>query len=339
MFDTEIGGQVAWLLPAAVIVLAAGLWFTRRAHRTDLLRAGLVAWGLWLLVTGLTFSFMAGIFHAYYTVALAPAVAAVVGIGGTVLWRRRESYAAAVVMACTVASTSAFGFFLLDRTPDYLPWLRWVVAVVGFSSALLLVGVRHLPRKVGLVVAAAALVAGLAAPAAYSMTTAATPHTGSIPSAGPNSGTGPGGPGGVVMRGPAGAAAPAQGRTQTGGASTGGLLEGSTSSGTVTRLLQEDAESYTWVAATIGSNSAAGYQLASEEPVMAVGGFNGSDPSPTLARFKQYVAEGEIHYFIAGGGMSARGADDSSIASWVAATFTAQTVDGVTLYDLSGGVR
>ncbi len=289
MLNSEIGGQVAWLLPAALILLGAGLWFTRRAPRTDLVRAGLVVWGLWLLVTGLTFSLMAGIFHAYYTVALAPAIAALVGIGAVLLWRRRGSSAAAIVMACTVAFTTGFAFMLLDRTSDFVPWLRWVVAVAGFTSALLLVGVRHLPRRIALVVAAAALVAGLAGPAAYAVDTATTPHTGSIPTAGPSSGTGPGGMGGMGGRpgGFRGATPQTQGQTrggqtQGGTASTGGLLEGSTSSTAITKLLQADADSYTWAAAAIGSNTAAGYQLASQEPVMAVGGFNGSDPSPTL---------------------------------------------------------
>src|SRR4051794_37210308 len=64
LLGSDIGGQVAWLLPAALVLLAAGLWLTRRAARTDPVRTGLVVWGLWLLVTGLTFSFMAGIFHA-----------------------------------------------------------------------------------------------------------------------------------------------------------------------------------------------------------------------------------------------------------------------------------
>ena len=90
MFSSEIGGQIAWLLPASLILLVAGLWFTRRAARTDLVRAGLVVWGTWLLVTALCFSFMAGIFHAYYTVALAPAIGALVGIGATQLWQRRD---------------------------------------------------------------------------------------------------------------------------------------------------------------------------------------------------------------------------------------------------------
>ena len=70
----------------------------------------------------------------------------------------------------------------------------------------------------------------------------------------------------------------------------------------LTKLLKADAGHYTWVAATTNSNSAAGYQLASDDPVMAIGGFNGTDPAPTLAQFEKYVAEGKIHYYIAGGG-------------------------------------
>jgi 4-amino-4-deoxy-L-arabinose transferase-like glycosyltransferase len=349
LLGSEIAGQVAWLLPASLILLVAGLWFTRRTGRTDLVRAGLVVWGLWLVVTAATFSFMAGIFHPYYTVVLAPATGALVGIGAWVLWQRRESYGAAIVMASTVSFTTAFSFVLLERTPDYLPWLKWVVAVLGFSSALMLVGVRHLPRTVALVVASTALVAGLAAPAAYSLTTATTAHTGSIPSAGPAGSGGPGGgmPGGFRSQGGfTGAPPQAPGQTQGTQGATGGLLDGSTSTDTITAMLQKDADSYTWAAAAIGSNVASGYQLASQEPVMAVGGFNGSDPSPTLAQFKQDVANGEIHYFIASGGgmggrggMSPSGGTSSQITSWVESTFTAKTVDGVTVYDLSGGVR
>jgi 4-amino-4-deoxy-L-arabinose transferase-like glycosyltransferase len=356
MFGSDAGGQIAWLLPAALVLLVAGLWFTRRAPRTDLLRAGLVVWGGWLLVTGLTFSLMAGIFHAYYTVALAPAIAALVGIGAVLLWRRRRSHAAALVMSGTVLITTVTAFLLLDRTPDYLPWLKWLIALVGLATSLVVAGLRFVPRRAAVLVAAAALVSGLAGPAAYAVTTAATPHTGSIVSAGPASAQGGmGGPGGRQL-----AAGPARGMqappTQPGGttpptrgSTTGGLLQGSESSNAITKLLTTDASSYTWVAAAVGSNSAAGYQLASQQPVMAIGGFNGSDPSPTLAQFKKHVADGEIHYFIAGGdqaggqggpgGMSAGGSTSAQITSWVKATFTAKTVDGVTVYDLSGGVR
>jgi 4-amino-4-deoxy-L-arabinose transferase-like glycosyltransferase len=106
----------------------------------------------------------------------------------------------------------------------------------------------------------------------------------------------------------------------------------------VVAALLQNSDRYTWVAAAIGSNEASGFQLATEKPVMAIGGFNGSDPSPTLAQFQRYVADGQIHYFIAGTGFGQQmGGSDSArqIAEWVAANYTATTIDGVSLYDLS----
>src|SRR5256885_295406 len=85
----EIGGRIAWLLPAALVALGVGLYLAGRRPRTDRGRAAFLLWGGWLVVTALVFSLMRGIFHAYYTVALAPAVAALVGMGAVVLWRRR----------------------------------------------------------------------------------------------------------------------------------------------------------------------------------------------------------------------------------------------------------
>ena len=118
----------------------------------------------------------------------------------------------------------------------------------------------------------------------------------------------------------------------------GGLLDGSRPSAELTALLARDADRYTWMAAAIGSNVASGYQLATQQPVMPIGGFNGSDPSPTLAQFQQDVRAGKIHWFIAGGGfgggMNARGTA-SAISAWVEANYTPRTVGSVTLYDLT----
>lgn len=126
-----------------------------------------------------------------------------------------------------------------------------------------------------------------------------------------------------------------------GGGATGGLLDSAAPTAEVVAALTTDAGDYTWVAAAVGSNRAAGFQLASEEPVMAIGGFNGSDPSPTLEQFQQYVADGRIHWFISGGGFgqSPGGSDEAtSISAWVADEFTTTTtIGGVTLYDLSSG--
>ncbi|MCK9932108.1 glycosyltransferase family 39 protein [Frankia sp. Mgl5] len=379
MFGSEVGAQISWLLPTALALLVAGLWITRRAPRTDPGRAAFAVWGGWLLVTGIVFSQMQGIFHAYYTVALAPAVGAVVGMGAATLWRRREHPIAAATMAGILVLTALWSYVLLDRTPDWNPWMRWVVLIVGFAAALLLIVLSRLPRAARLVVVAAALVAALLGPLGYSVATAATPHTGSIPSAGP-AGSGFGGPGGGGRPGggggrqlfggpgggnggaqqgttqvPGGGTAPGgttpggtaqggatQGGTQGGpggmGGGMGGLLDAGKPSDEVLALLKADASSYTWVAASVGSNTAAGYQLASGDPVMAIGGFNGSDPSPTLEQFKQYVADGRIHYFIGGGGFGGQNGGSrasSDIASWVAANFTATAVDGATLYNLT----
>ncbi len=123
-------------------------------------------------------------------------------------------------------------------------------------------------------------------------------------------------------------------------------MNSSQSNPALTKALQAHAGTYTWAAATVNSNNAAGYQLASGEPVMAIGGFNGTDPAPTLAQFEKYVSEGKIHYFIAsgggfgGGGFGGGGGtsgESSQITSWVEAHFTSERLGGVTVYNLSTG--
>jgi len=385
MFSSEYGGQVAWLIPAALILFVAALWFTRRAPRTDLTRAAVLLWGGWLIVTGLMFSFAAGIIHPYYTVALAPAIGALVGIGSVLLWQFREQVVARLTLAVVMGVTSVWAYVLLGRSTDWMPWLRTVVLMGGVAVAVALIFVTVLPRRASLAVAGAGLVVALAAPAAYSLNTATTSHTGSLPTAGPSVDSGRGfgaGPGGFAggrpgqqgqlgqLGGPPGFGTQGQGTPpqlippqgfggpgfggqggQGGtvaqgpgaGGGGGGLLDASTPTSELTALLGADASSYTWVAAAVGAQSAAGYQLATGDPVMALGGFNGSDPAPTLEEFKAYVANHQVHYFIGGGGrgggggMASNGGSSSSsgISSWVAENFTAQTIGGVTVYDLS----
>ncbi len=409
MFGTEFGSQASWLIPTALVLLAAGLWWTRRRPRTDRQRAAFVIWGGWLLVTGAAFSFGQGIIHPYYSVALAPAIGALVGMGAHLAWERRATWLARVVLAGSVAVTAWWAHELLGRS-TWTPWLAPAVLVGGTIATALLLTVPSLRGRVGAAIATFACVVGLSGPAAYSLQTASTPHSGSLPSAGPDQdgdigpgrfgGRGPGrfaGPGrggnfsaqaggppvagrgffanppggrpgnpnagatnglgppgggsfpGGPGRGANGNATGAAGPGNGGGATAGGLLSGSTSSAKITALLRTNADAYRWVAAAVGSNSASGFQLASGEPVMAIGGFNGSDPYPTVAQFEQYVADGDIHYFIAGGGGMGGGpggfgggprggsSTGSAIASWVAEHFTATTVDGVTIYDLSTG--
>ncbi|GGN66952.1 hypothetical protein GCM10011579_038890 [Streptomyces albiflavescens] len=405
MFNSEIGSQISWLLPGALILLVAGIVMTLphsrlrssggtpMAKRTDLARGSFLAWGGALLMTAVVFSYMAGIFHQYYTIALAPYIAAVVGMGATVLWEERSRTWASLTLAASVTATAAWGYVLLHRTPDYLPWLKWLVLVGGLVGALGLIFVARLGRQLALAAVGLSLVAAVAGPTAYTLSTVNTGHTGSIVTAGP-AGAGMmggrgGGPGGGGMRGGMGGGMPGQnqqngttgqnqqgggmgqpptggtggfpGRNQQGGGNTqgqnqqgggpggqmgeggmggggvGGLLNGATVGSEAKALLAKNADKYTWAAAAIGSQNSASYQLATGKPVMAIGGFNGTDPSPTLAQFKKYVEDGKIHYFISGGGMGGGGnsGTSSQISSWVTANFKKVTVGSATFYDLT----
>ena len=358
MFGPGIGDQISWLIPSAFVLLAVGLWLRRRAPRTDRIRAAYLVWGGWLVVTMLVFSFMAGIFHQYYTVALAPAIGALVGIAAVEVWKHRHESIGTVTLSAALALASVWGFILLSGTTAYGEWLRFVVLVLGMSAALLVLALTWLDRRAVPIVVAGGLVAALAGPAAYSISTASVGHTGSIVVAGPTATGGSAGFGG----GPGGF-----GR---GGGRAGGLLDASSPSTAVVAALTQDASQYTWAAAAVGSQTAAGLQLGTGLPVMPIGGFNGSDPSPTLAQFQQYVAQGRIHYFAAsgraggfgagfggglggggfggafggggfrggpGGAAGPSGGSDAAqqIASWVQANFTAVQLGGQTFYDLT----
>jgi 4-amino-4-deoxy-L-arabinose transferase-like glycosyltransferase len=389
MFNSEIGGQISWLLPAALILLVAGLVATRRLERTSVTRASFLVWGGSLLITMVVFSYMAGIFHQYYTVALAPYLAAVIGMGAGILWEKRKETWASLALAAAVVASASWSYVLLNRTSNYLPWLKYLVLIGGLLAALGLIFAGRVNRRLALAAASVGLVASLAGPTAYTISTLRTGHTGSIVTAGPAGasmmGGGPGGPGGGGgMRGgfgggmPGGRAQQNQqgqqngngfpgggmpgqnqqngngstqgqgqnqqggpgGRTGGGGGGVGGLLNGASVSSEAKKLLETDSSEYTWAAAAIGAQNAASYQLSTGEPVMAIGGFNGSDPSPTLAQFKKYVEDGKIHYFISsgsGGGMmgGGSGGTSSQITSWVEKNFKKVTVGSATFYDLT----
>ena len=123
MFNEQVGGQIAWLLPLAAVGLVAGLWATRRAPRTDLRRAGFVLFGVWALVHVAVFSSQKGIFHPYYVSALAP--------GGRRAVRRRRRGAVALgarapgpgsrCSTLTIAGSAWLAVELLGRTPDFAP--------------------------------------------------------------------------------------------------------------------------------------------------------------------------------------------------------------------------
>ena len=330
LLSSEMGNEISWLLPAALVALVAGLWVTRRAPRTDRTRAALLLWGGWLLVTGVVFSYMKGVVHPYYTVALAPAIGALVAIGAHALWVSRAQYSSRLWLAALVAAAGGWSSVLLSRNASWHPEIRYATLVVTAIAVAMLAIPIAWRRRTAIAIVAGSMLAGLAGTTVYAAATASQPHTGSIPSVGPASAGGGGGMGGGA---PAG--------QRTGGAPTGAT--GSAQAGQTTSALDALlAKSTTrWAAATIGSQSAAEYELTTGASVMAIGGFSGSDPSPTLAQFEAYVKAGAIHYFIAGGGGGGMGGGGAGsgvagqLTAWVTAHFTATTVGGLTVYDLT----
>lgn len=337
MFGTSFGSEISWLLPAALLGLVAGLVITRRAARTDKVRAGLLLWGGWLVVTALVLSFMSDTVHPYYAVAVAPAIAAVVAVAGRALWTGRHQHLARVVLAVIIAGTAAWSFYLLGRdAASWLPWLRWVVLIGGLVGAALLAVSAGRLKKLAVAGLLVGSLAAVGATGAFTVATAATGHTGSIPVAGPpgyvTSGMGGGMGGGGQGGGTGGGGTPPTGTRPTGTAPGGSTTTGSTTTGQqggggcssnseLTAALNKTTT--TWSAAVIGDQTATGYILSTDTAVMAIGGWSGSDNSPTLTQFEQYVKDGKITYLISsgqgtgGGGQQGGGTSSgSAITSW-----------------------
>ncbi|SDP55813.1 4-amino-4-deoxy-L-arabinose transferase [Klenkia soli] len=298
------GDESGWLLPVAALALVAGLVVTARAARTDRVRGALLVWGGWLVVAAGVLSVMKGIEHSYYAVQLAPAIAAVVAIGGTVLWRAgpvgRRVLGAGLVVATAWSAAVAV-----------VHWHRPAAAAVlsGVLLALVaaaLVALRRGGRRRFLTAAVLAVVLG---PALWSVSTAAGVHESSNVYADPP---------------------PLTAR---------GWLEGRPDGPGVTQTalhdIRDGAAGYTWAAATTGHHGA-GIQLATGVPVMDIGGFSGQDPTLTLAQFRADVAAHRIHFYVDGLG---GGPDASRIRDWVRAHGTPVPAGDTKLWDLSDLAR
>jgi 4-amino-4-deoxy-L-arabinose transferase-like glycosyltransferase len=330
LFNEEWGGQIAWLLPFAITSLAGGLWVRRRARRRDPRRTGYLLWGGWLIVNGAVFSLMSGIAHPYYAVVLAPAIAALVGAGVVDLWRwRARSLAGGVLLGGAIAATGWLALLLLDRTPDFAPGLGIIAAFAAAAAGLLVAipdaasGGRRV-AMVGLVVGALALAAG---PLTYDVATMATAHSGGTVAAGPDGNGRSGLDGGFP-----------------GGGDTAGANDA------LLAYLVENRGTATWLVAVSGSGSAASIQLATGQPVLAMGGFNGSDAAPTGEQLAALVRAGRLRYVLAGGdrgggfggGQAPGGSGGASALPWVSASCAivdSGSTGGATLYDCAAAGR
>lgn len=320
MFNDSFGPNIAWLIPLALLAAIAVLWWTQREKRTNHKRALiLVALG-WLLIHAAVFSMTGGTIHPYYVVVMAPAVAILVGAGLPYLKACYVSGRWPMILlpvAVLLSAVTAFVLFSYDTT--WMTYLRWPALIGGLIAAILLTLNLLKPRLAlqtsALVLAAISVGFG---PVSYAFATVSVAHTGSIPTAGLES-----------------------------TAMAGSNNESASVSSELTNYLLAGQGDATWVAVTDSANTSAGLQISTGQPVMALGGFNGSDDTTTLAAFKALVKAGKVKYYVAGqggmgggfGGGGPGGASTiSEITSWIEAnakTVTTGGSDNVTVYDLT----
>lgn len=311
LFGTS-ADEAGWLLPTALLLLVAALVVLRGAPPRDPRRVGLLLWGGWLLVVGTVLSSLRGIYHSYYTVELAPAVAAVVAVGGSVLWaaRGRVRWARGLLeVAAGVTGLWAAALLLVQPA-----WTVVAVPVVGCAAVLSVVAL-HLDGRAsgdgfaGRLAVCAALVAALAAPATWSVATALSTHQGASVQAGPST---------------------TEVRTEP------GAVAGTQVPATVADVVGAGAAGYDWAAVMTGRD-AAQLQLASGASVRMLGGYRGTDPDPSLSAFEDLVAAGRVHYLV----VEARavhprpGTTAGQITAWAVATHPVRRLQGWLVVDLN----
>ena len=288
------------------------LWILRKTPRTNRGRAAVIFWILWLLIHIVIFSMTSGVIHPYYVVVMAPAVAALVGISLPFLWgayTRRKPYA--WLLPVLVGVTAVTTVIILGYAGT-MTWLMWIVGLLGLAGMIgLLINLYALRRWLQNLAIAAALAACTLAPTVYTLATVNVAHTGSIPTAGPSS---------TVMQ--------------------GSNNETSQADSQLVQYLLRHQHGATWLVAVASANESAAIQLTSGQPVMAVGGFNGSDTPLTLEQFKQLVKDGKVNYYAInshGRGGGGPGGGNNEITTWVKQTGTVVNYGGsdVTLYKLS----
>jgi 4-amino-4-deoxy-L-arabinose transferase-like glycosyltransferase len=302
LFTEPLGSQIAWLLPLAILGALAVAWQRRPRPQRDRQQHSLILWGTWLLTMGVFFS-VASFFHQYYLTVMAPAICALFGIGLVVMWRdyRRGNWRG-WLLPIAIALTAIQQITLLNSYSTWAQWMVPLIATLAGISIFALVAARLLPRlrlsarlmqplalAVGL-----GVVALLVTPTVWAATPVLENVSTPLPIAGPD---------------------------QTGGAG-GGQFAGNGVDSALISYLEAHQGTAKYLVAVPSAQTADAIILATNEPVMALGGFNGGDQILTVAQLKALIANGTIHYFLVGGG-GGPGGGSSSLINWITANCTA----------------
>ena len=287
MFNNLVGGQISWLLPLCLFVLA--VLVVTRSWGDRQCRAGWALWGGWLLVTTVVFSFAGGIWHPYYTTAMAPAVAAVSAAGLALLWRQHRRVGLPVV----IALSAAWAFALISRDTSWYGWTRWAVLGTAVAAVVGLVTVRSRWTVV------AGLVPLLLTPAVWSYAAAQSTAAGTLPAAGPA-----GGPGPAPMPSPSPGGP--QPRLMLGGGGGDGNAKLSDEQRRILDYARANGTEIT-LAVNAEANSAAPFVIGSDANVIGMGGFGGRDNAPSVEQLGRWLAEGKLKFVLSSAGTAPAG--------------------------------
>ncbi|HET8912654.1 MAG TPA: glycosyltransferase family 39 protein [Ktedonobacteraceae bacterium] len=297
LFNEPLGGQIVWLLPMALLGMLALAW-QRRPHfrivQENRQMQSLILWGTWLLTMAVFFS-VAGFFHQYYLSTLAPAICALFGIGVVVMWKDYRSAGwRGWLLPLALVLTALEQIHIITSNPAWGSWLIPLIAVPCVLAAGVLVMARLVPRigfKLNLRVLGSALCVGLLALLLTSAVWSAKPvlanEAPNLPVAGPSS------------------------------QASGGFGGGNTTDTALINYLEIHKGNATYLVAVMSSNEADSIILATNQPVMAMGGFSGSDPILTTSQLATLTKNGTVRYFLLGGNGGGPGGGQSTLTTWI----------------------
>lgn len=301
LFQSELSGQISWLLPFAAFACIGLLAGIRRRKPLSNKHKETLFWLAWL-IPGMVFFSIAGFFHQYYLIMLAPPIAAMAGAGGVELWNRYSGSDGWKIwlLPAAVLATTAFQLYILYPYQKTIG-IGWLIALgaagLGIALTLVLAAKR---QKLAAFAAAASILVMLAAPLYWLATPLLYGDNSQLPAAG------------LSQQG-------FGGQRQGGGGS-------STSSVTDSKLYQyvkshNTGETYLFAASDTGT--AESYIMQTGEAVIPMGGFNGSDQILTVEKLEQMVADRKVKFFLLGsGGGGGAGGGASDVTSWIISNST-----------------
>jgi len=298
LFQESLGSQISWLLPIALLGILALAWQRRPRFQEDWQQKSLILWGMWLLTMGIFFS-VASFFHQYYMTEMAPSIAALFGIGLVTMWKDfRNSGWKGWLLPLALVATLAEQIYLLNAYPTWSRWMVPIIVVLSIIAVVVLVGARIAPRlrdrgaisqswkaRINsfatsgthflIPALGVGLLALMIAPTVWAVTPILLSKQADTLVAGPPQ---------------------TEGRTFGGG---GRNNETANANSMLINYLEANQGNTKFLVAVPSSQGIADeIIIATNKPVMSLGGFSGSDPILTTSQLASLVANGTVRFFL-----------------------------------------